>query len=81
MGTRWARVVTTDHYSPGQEAGRRSRVTDPLPDKNAHPMRQKRILCLQLGASEESRQPLVSLGPSCLPRCGPLCFVSFPGFV
>ena len=28
MGTRWARVVSTDHYSPGQEAGRRSRVTD-----------------------------------------------------
>lgn len=24
----WARVVTTDHYSPGQEARRRSRVTD-----------------------------------------------------
>lgn len=28
MGTRWARVVTTDHYGPGQEARRRSRVTD-----------------------------------------------------
>jgi len=28
MGTRWARVVTTDHYDPPQEARRRSRVTD-----------------------------------------------------
>ena len=28
MGTRWARAVTTDHYGPGQEARRRSRVTD-----------------------------------------------------
>ena len=28
MGTRWARVVTTDHYGPGQAARRRSRMTD-----------------------------------------------------